>query len=72
MAYTFQWSCVSEASPSTALVQSTPVANASNVPTGLAHPMSFATAPARSTVIDERPLPSPCIKGDALCIKICQ
>jgi len=35
-------------------------------------PKSFATALAGATVTDDRPLPSPCIKGEALSIKICQ
>jgi hypothetical protein len=33
---------------------------------------SFAAALAGPKVIDDRPLPTPCIKGDALSIKICQ
>lgn len=35
-------------------------------------PLSFAAALTGAKVIDDRPFPSPCIKGDALSIKICQ
>jgi hypothetical protein len=38
----------------------------------LAPALSFAAALAGTTVIDDRPFPSPCIKGDVLSIKICQ
>jgi len=34
--------------------------------------LSFAAALAGITVNDDRPFPTPCIKGDALSIKICQ
>jgi len=68
MAYTCSWPCVSETAPSvSAMVQSeAPVQIVSTAP------KSFAAALAGATVIDDRPLPTPCIKGDALCIKICQ
>jgi len=61
MASECQWSCVFEATPSTALVQ------LASAPT-----MSFAAALVGTTVTDDKPFPSPCIKGDALSIKIFQ
>jgi len=39
---------------------------------GSVPPLSFAAALAGTTVNDDRPFPTPCIKGDALSIKICQ
>ena len=72
MAYACQWPCVSEAAPSTELVHSTPATTATTVSNGSELPRSFASALAGTTVIDERPFPSLCIKGDALCIKIFQ
>jgi len=60
MTYTCHWPCVSETAPSvSAMVQS-------------AAPMSFVAALAGSQALEDRPYPSPCIKGDALSIKICQ
>jgi len=64
MAYTCPWPCVSEATPSiTAMVHSAaPVQS----------PKTFAAALAGATITEDKPFPSPCIKGDALSIKICQ
>jgi len=67
MAYACQWPCVSEVAPSSAVAQSTTTVQPISAPA-----MSFAAALAGTTVIDDRPFPSPCIKGDALSIKICQ
>jgi hypothetical protein len=76
MAYECQWPCFSEATPASAMVhQSVP---ASTMDLGIteqpvsAPSMSFAAALAGKTVIDDKPFPSPCIKGGALSIKICQ
>jgi len=60
MAYTCPWPCVSDTAPS-ALVQ------AQAIPT-----KSFAAALACQSTIDDRPFPIPCIKGDALSIRIGQ
>lgn len=67
MASVCQWPCVSEAAPSSAMVQ--PVATVQPVSAPV---KTFATALAGTTVTDDKPFPSPCIKGDALSIKICQ
>jgi len=78
MAYTCRWLCVSDAAPSvSAMVQSTtPIQNDSTTPVSDAAPsvsaMVQSTALAGAQVIDDRPYPSPCIKGDALSIKMCQ
>ena len=58
MAYTCPWPCVSDTVTS-AMVQA-PI-----VP-----PKSFAAALAGHNVDNDSPLPTPCIKGDALSIKI--
>lgn len=42
------------------------------VPPNLVTIKSFGAALAGPKVIDDRPLPTPCLKGDALSIKICQ
>jgi len=39
---------------------------------GSVPPLSFAAALAGTTVNNDRPFPTPCLKGDALSIKICQ
>ena len=67
MAYACQWPCVSGATPSTALVNSAAMVQPPSAPT-----MSFAVALAGTTVTDNIPFPSPCNKGNALSIKICQ
>lgn len=78
MAYACQWPCVSEAAPFSATVQSAAmVPHASvpitkTVPSHSAQQLSFATALSGTKEIDDRPFPSPCIKGDPLSIKICQ
>jgi len=73
MVYTCQWSCVSEATPSSAMMQTTIlVPSTAIVPTGSATPLSFAAALTGTTIIDDKPYPSLCIKGDALRIKVCQ
>jgi len=59
---------VSEAAPSvSAVVQSAATVQPVSAPT-----QSFAAALEGANVTDDRPLPSPCIKGDSLSIKICQ
>ena len=50
----------------------TTVPQAVTTGSGSAPPLSFAAALAGTTVNDDRPFPNPCIKGDALSIKICQ
>jgi len=60
MAYTCHWPCVSDTVTS-AIVQ------ASTVP-----PKTFAAALSGHNVNNDSPLPLPCIKGDALNIKIGQ
>jgi hypothetical protein len=67
MAFECQWPCVSDSYPSTALVRSTPAMQAAPAQT-----LSFAAALAGSAVSDDVPFPTPCIKGDALSIKIGQ
>lgn len=68
MAYTCQWPCVSDAVPSApAMVQAKePLQSVSSAQ------KSSATALAGPSSFEDRPYPSPCIKGDALSIKICQ
>jgi len=68
MAYTCPWPCVSEAVPSV-VVQ--PVPSAIVQPLKAGTTKSFALALAGQKVIDDKPLPTPCIKGDALSIRIC-
>lgn len=58
MAYMCPWPCVSDTAPS-AMVQ------AQAVPI-----KSFAVVLAGQNTIYDRPLPAPCIKGDALSIRI--
>jgi len=48
------------------------VPQAATTLSGSAPPLSFAAPLAGTTVIDDRPFPTPCIKGDALSIKIYQ
>jgi hypothetical protein len=88
MAHTCQWPCVSDAAPSTsAMVHSAePVHNSSvaapshssmvqtaaPVIMNSAANKSFAAALAGVSAVDDRPYPSPCIKGDTLSIKIGQ
>jgi len=62
MAYKCPWPCVSDTAHS-AMVQ----AQVQAVPT-----KSFAAALAGQNTIDDRPLPTPCIKGDTLSIRIGQ
>jgi hypothetical protein len=73
MAYECQWS---EAAPTSAMVHQSVPASTTDLaiieqPVS-APAMSFAAALAGKTVIDDKPFPSPCIKGGALSIKICQ
>jgi len=64
MAYTCPWPCVSEVTPYiTTMVQSAAPVQPQK---------AFATALTGANVTDDRPFPSPCIKGDALSIKIGQ
>jgi len=62
------WSCVSDTAPSAVVLP---------VPLAIVQPLlvtdkSFATTLAGQKVIDDRLLPTPCSKGDALSIGICQ
>jgi hypothetical protein len=68
MAYTCQWPCVSDS----AMSRTTMVHSAAPVQTSSAAPISFAAALTGASVVDDRPYPSPCIKGDTLSIKISQ
>jgi hypothetical protein len=68
MAYTCQWPCVSDAVPSL----SNMVQSAAPVHTTSAAAKSFAAALVGASASDDRPYPSPCIKGDTLSIKITQ
>ena len=70
MAFTCPWPCVSDTAPSaSATVQSVYVAMVQPISETT---KSFAVALVGPKVIDDRPLPTPCIKGNALSIKICQ
>jgi len=62
MAYTCPWLCVFDTVPS-AVAQSVPSATVQTISTTT---KLFAAALAGHNVIDDRPLPTPCIKGDAL------
>jgi len=68
MAYTCPWPCVSDTVPS-AVAQSV---SSATVQTISAIAKSFAVALAGQNVIDDRPLLTPCIKRDALSIRICE
>jgi len=70
MAFTCPWPCVSDTAPSaSATVQSVSAAMVQPIS---ATTKSFAAALGGPKVIDDRPLPTPCIKGDTLSIKIYQ
>jgi len=68
MAYMCPWPCVFDTVPSP-VAQSVPSATVQTISVTV---RSFVVALAGQNVIDDRPLPTPCIKGDALSIRICQ
>jgi hypothetical protein len=78
LAYACNWPCVSESNPALTKVQSAalvPIVSAlssTTIATGSTPPLSFVATLAGTKDIDDRPFPTPCIKGDALSIKICQ
>lgn len=64
--------CVSDVNVSTTLVHKSVPASTMVPQSGTAPPISFAAAVAGQKVSDDRPYPSPCLKGGALSIKISQ
>jgi hypothetical protein len=64
---------VSDTVPIPAIATSVqPLVSSANVQQQSLLTMTFSAALSGQRVVDDRPFPTPCIKGDALSIKICQ